>query len=71
MESVVIDQQEPPGVFSVSLQEAPVAHPVGCPPPTPEAWVQFPLQAAGVIKLFGIYIYVLICLSSAESTCNY
>ena len=67
-----IDQQEPPGVVSASFQEAPVASTVECPPPTPGAWVQSPLPAAGVIRLFGIYIYsdiLLKCLSSAESTC--
>ena len=40
------DQQEPPGVVSASLEEAPMSHPVECSPPTPEAWVQSPLLVA-------------------------
>ena len=36
-----------------------MAHLIGCPPPTPEAWVQSPLLAARVVGLL-VYIYVLI-----------
>ena len=48
-----------------------MAHLVECPPPTPEAWIQSPLQAAGEAGLFGIHIcsdILVLCISSAEST---